>query len=89
MDGYFSFQLIFAESFHYTANDRYSGEHYSGNDHYRGQIIRKKTILEEIELGLFTSFEDATALVQYCSDWKWGRNVKHKLSDESTNRLNA
>ena len=31
-----------------TANDRYSG-----NDH---------TVLEEIELGLFTGFEDMTAL---------------------------
>ena len=46
----------------YTANDRYSGDHYSGNDHYRGQIIRKTTVLEEIELGLFTGFENTTAL---------------------------
>ena len=45
-----------------TASDRYSGDHYSGIDHYRGQIIQKTTVLEEIELGLFTGFEDTTAL---------------------------
>ena len=46
-----------------TANDRYSGDHYSGNDHYRGQIIWKKTtVLEEIELDLFTGFGETTAV---------------------------
>ena len=45
-----------------TANDRYSGDHYSGNNYYRGQIIRKNNHLEEIELDLFTGFEDAIAL---------------------------
>ena len=34
----------------------------AGNNHYRGQIIQKTTVLEEIELGLFTGFEDMTAL---------------------------
>ena len=45
----------------YTAKDNYSSNHYSGNDHYSVQIIRKTTVLEEVELGLFTGFEDTTA----------------------------
>ena len=45
-------------------NDNYGGDNYSGNDYYRGQIIRKTTVLEEIELGLFTGFEDMTALLE-------------------------
>ena len=42
---------------HTTANDRYSG-----NDHYGGQIIRKTTVVEEIELGLLTGLEETIAV---------------------------
>ena len=43
-------------------NDRFSGHHFSGNDHFSGQIIQKKTVLEENEPVLFTGLEDTTAL---------------------------
>ena len=45
-----------------TGNDRLSGHRFSGNDRFSGQIVGKKTILEENELILFTGFEDTTAL---------------------------
>ena len=48
--------------FQITPSDRYSG------DHYKGQIIRKTTVLEEMEQSLFTSFEDTTALEE---KWVW------------------
>ena len=38
-----------------TASDRYSAIH-------RGQVIRKTTVLWEIEQGLFTGFEYTTGL---------------------------
>ena len=43
-------------------NDRFSGHCFSGNDHFSGQIIQKKTVLEENEPFLFTGLEDTTAL---------------------------
>ena len=46
-----------------TVNDRFSGHRFSGNDCcFSGKNIRKKTVLEENKLVLFTGFEDTTAL---------------------------
>ena len=47
----------------YLINDRYSGNHYIAEaTTIEDKLSKKSTVLEEIELGLFTGFEDATAL---------------------------
>ena len=47
----------------YLINDRYSGNHYIAEaTTIEDKLSKKSTVLEEIELGLFTGFEDTTAL---------------------------
>ena len=48
--------------FSYTASHRYSGDNCSGNDHIEDKLSEKTAALGEIELGLFTGFDDTTAL---------------------------
>ena len=45
-----------------TANDRFSRHHYSKTTTLEDKLSEKTIVLEEFELGLFTGFEDTTAL---------------------------